>query len=805
MLSFARAFFLDKTLQTTISNCLYMKKEINSFCIIFVLYLNQIMKKFFLFFLLISSLAFSQNNKQLWKGYFSYNDVNDLTESPTKIIASTQKSMFSKNLATNELKTINTIDGLSGQDITSIYYSQEYNKTIIGHENGLMLVLNESDGRILIVPGIRDQAGITPNKKRINHFYEFEGKLYVSCDFGVVQFNMITSNFGDTYLIGPAGEEVKVYQTTIFNNFIYAVTQSNGIRRASLTNPNLNDFNQWQVFDGGFWTGLVLHNNQLVGMNVDNRIYKHNGSSFSLAGTLAQPGLDIRSYQNKLTVTTLNFAYVFNENLTQTNQVTSSQIPDITPLNFTCGTVINNILYLGTRENGIITAPLNNTSVFQVLKPDGPSRNNVFGIKSTPTNKLWAVYGGFNVFYLPDYSNFGISKFSETGWLNIPYEETLESQSITRIALNPNDEKNVFFGSNHTGILEFQDDIAIAKYDHTTPNGPESVFLPGFPNFKSVRNNGIAFDRTGNLWFTNSLINNAMKVRKANGSWESFPIEEFVNTTDINYDRLVIDKNGTKWFASEEGLIGFNERIIPKFKKTISDNDGGNPFLTNVKAVAIDNNNRIWIGSLGGLRVLSSVERFLGEEDLEVNPIIIMDDGLPQELLYEQAITDIAVDGANNKWIGTSDSGVFLLSPNGQETLQRFTRENSPLPSNSINDIEINAQTGEVFFATTAGLVSFKGTATKGNDDLSQVYVYPNPVRPEFYGTVKIANLINKANVKITDIEGNLVYEATSEGGTLEWDTKAFGKYRVASGVYMIFISSEDGVETKVKKVMIVR
>ena len=127
------------------------------------------------------------------------------------------------------------------------------------------------------------------------------------------------------------------------------------------------------------------------------------------------------------------------------------------------------------------------------------------------------------------------------------------------------------------------------------------------------------------------------------------------------------------------------------------------------------------------------------------------------------------------------------------------------MPSNTINDIDVNPTTGEVFFATSAGLVSYKGTSTKGNDDLSNVYVYPNPVRPEFYGTVKISGLINKANVKITDIEGNLVFETTSAGGTIEWDGTAFGKYKVASGVYMIFVATEDGMDTTVKKVMIIR
>jgi len=159
----------------------------------------------------------------------------------------------------------------------------------------------------------------------------------------------------------------------------------------------------------------------------------------------------------------------------------------------------------------------------------------------------------------------------------------------------------------------------------------------------------------------------------------------------------------------------------------------------------------------------------------------------------------------HKKWIGTADAGVFLLSPNGQQTLQRFTTSNSPLPSNTINDIDINGKTGEVYFATDKGMVSFRGTATKPSDDLSNVVVYPNPVRPGFAGTVKITGLVDKANVKITDISGNLVFEKIAEGGTMEWDTTAFGKYKVASGVYMIFISADQGLETKVKKVMIIR
>jgi ligand-binding sensor domain-containing protein len=297
-----------------------------------------------------------------------------------------------------------------------------------------------------------------------------------------------------------------------------------------------------------------------------------------------------------------------------------------------------------------------------------------------------------------------------------------------------------------------------------------------------------------------------MKVLRTNGQWQSYSIEIVAdNALVLSYGRMVIDRNNTKWFVSNrEGAFGFNENSNPQFKKVKTQDDEGYPF-TDTRAIAIDNRNQLWIGSVGGLRVLSNVNQFNSPDDLVSRPIIFVEDDLPQELLANQFITDIAVDGANNKWIGTADAGVFLLSPNGQETLQRFTVNNSPLPSNFINDIAINGKTGEVFFATDKGMVSFKGTSTKGNDNLNNVIVYPNPVRPGFTGTVKITGLLDKANVKITDISGNLVFEQISAGGTIEWDTTAFGKYKVASGVYMIFITSEDATETKVSKVMIIR
>ena len=753
-------------------------------------------------FLITFQTSFAQTNL-LWKGYFSYTEIKDVSESPTKLYAASENALFSKNLSTNDIKTTNTIDGLSGQTITALHHSIAFNKTIVGYENGLLIVINDVDGSMLQVVDIINKS-LAPNIKRVNHFMEHDGIVYVSCDFGIVQYKLATLEFGDTYFIGPAGQEVKVFQTTVFNNEIYAVTQYNGIRKASVSNPNLIDFAQWQLFDGGYWNGIVTLNNQLIAMGTNNRVYSYTGTAFVEFANLNQPGLDIRATTDGLIVTTLNHVYVYGTTLNQIAHIQSAQVTEI-PVTFTCATIINGVIYIGTNENGIVSSSIINTTAFEFIKPDGPSRNNIFAIQTTTTD-LWAVYGGYSSNYNPfEYyvpaSQFGISKYKENGWLNIPYSEVLGAKAISRIIVNPTNENEVYASSYFSGLLKIENEIPTILYNNTN-SGLESLS----PNFTDIRINGTAFDRNGNLWVTNSLIKNGLKVLKTDGQWQSYNMENIsANYLDLNFGRLTIDKNGTKWMAtSGDGAVAFNESANI-FKKIISGPDLGNLPSNDVRVIAIDNRSQAWIGTNKGLRVLPSVGSYNSDDQMKANPIIILEDGLAQELLYEQFITDIVVDGANQKWIGTADSGVFLFSSNGQETIYHFTKDNSPLPSNAINDIDINSTSGEVFIATDRGMVSFKGTSTKPSDNLQDVYVYPNPVRPEFVGTVKIAGLISKANVKITDIEGNLVYETTSIGGTIEWDTTAFGKYKVASGVYMIFIAAEDASETAVKKVMIIR
>lgn len=761
------------------------------------------MKKVFsLCFFLFSIAFFGQN--QPWRSFYSYNDVVDLAQSPSRVFSAGSTAMFEKNLGTNDLKTITSVDGVKVETITAIMHSSTYNRTLVGNKNGLIIAIN-GDGSVINRIGIVQESTIAAAKKRVNNIYEYNGRAYIGCDFGISVLDLATLEFVDTYYLGPNGAEIPVTQTAILNGLIYAACGANGIRTAMLNNANLNDFNNWNQSVSGTWSGVASFAGSVFATS-NNGLYRlaDQPQSFTF---LPSEIVDLREANGFLVVTSAKRATVYNEQLVQSAQINIIPLPEAEDAIFTCATVVAQTLFIGTLENGTFSAGFNSLS-FENITPNGPVRSNIFSIKKAPS-ALWAVYGDYTATYNPyALEYYGVSKFNDKGWSTIPNEDLFNAASISDIVISPVNENLVYVSSFHNGLIKIENDIPTAHYTSvpSIQNGPESLVDPESIDYRSVRINSLAFDKTGNLWMTNARIEKGIKTLKAGGGWTSYSVKDVLTIpTDNNYGKMVIDKNGTKWIPTTfGGLIGFNEGGNPQFK-VINEGERGNLPTYNVKCVAIDNNNRLWIGTVKGLRVLQGVDRFNTESQLTTNAIIILEDGLAQELMYEQSIIDIAVDGGNNKWIGTGGAGAFLVSPDGQQTLFHFTKENSPLPSNTINDIEIDNATGEVFFATDKGMVSYRGTSTEASDDLSKVYVFPNPVRPNFNGDVNISGLLDNANVKITDIEGNLVFETTSEGGTVLWDTRAFGKYKVASGVYMIFISSEDGTKTKVKKVMIIR
>ena len=157
-------------------------------------------------------------------------------------------------------------------------------------------------------------------------------------------------------------------------------------------------------------------------------------------------------------------------------------------------------------------------------------------------------------------------------------------------------------------------------------------------------------------------------------------------------------------------------------------NEGNLPDL-NVRTIAVDRSNRIWLGTKSGLVVYSNASGVFDEVATNAQPVVINGDenGFGDRLLGGQTINSIVVDGADNKWFGTDSGGVLCTNPNGQTTIAIFSKKNSPLPSNRILKISLDKESGKVYFATDKGIVAYNSDVAPFGDVLEAVYAYPNP------------------------------------------------------------------------------
>lgn len=785
-------------------NVFYTISIISPLYFIFAFYQPmKFFKKIFFTLLFVSFSIYPQQNQ--WKGYFSYNDVKALSPANQDMKIAAQNAYYHYKPSTGEVQTMSSMQGLSGYEIVAFHYSAVFNKTILGFDNGILQIVDESTKEVINRIDITNRPGISLNRRKINHFTEHNGLLYIACDFGIVVFNLQTNLFGDTFFMGNGGAETRVIDTAIVGNTIYANTVEFGLKFANLTNANLIDFNNWSL-NGVFLKKINSFQNQLIALGYDNNLLRFNGSTFQVMQSFGAVNVfDFQSSATHLTITSSNIVYLLNQSYNTIFQVNVNQISDLNST-FSTSRFLGNSLYLGTKDNGAIKLADLSLSNLSYLSPDGPLRNKVYAIKHNANfNSLWAVFGEVSADYDPFFNglnNYGVSKWQSGIWKNIPNDELLGARSIIDLATHPINENEVYFASYHDGLLKMTNDEAIVLY-----NNSNSTYISNpFPGV-AFRIHSLAFDKNNNLWNTQAMFANDMKkihVLRVNGQWQSYDVSSTLTANRVDISKGVVDKNNTYWVASKNhGAFGFNVNANPNIKLVEHVESG--MFGSRARSIAVDNRNQLWIGTDAGLRVLNSIEGMLSESELSANNIIIEENGVGQELFNGLQLNDIVVDGANNKWIGTASDGIYVVSPNGQQTLFRFTQENSPLPSNTIYDIDINQKSGEVFIATDRGLVSYGGLATSGQETLENVVVYPNPVRPNYEGTVKITGLTDRANVKITDVTGSLVFEQTAQGGTIEWDTTAFGSYKVASGVYMLFISTKDALETTVKKLLIVR
>lgn len=773
------------------------------------------MKKLFsIYILLVSFSIYSQTDySDSWEDFYSYNNVKDFTKVDAIIYALTDNAVFNYNTIDGELTKLSSVQGLSGETTTAIYYNKTFKRLVIGYENGLLEVVDEN-GAITISSDIVNfnQSG----EKSINHISEFNNKLYLATPFAIVVYDIEKLEFGDTYFIGNNSASIKINETIVANNNIYAATES-GIFRADVTSNLLIDFNNWQqFFTGRNFKNIANLNNLYVTEN--NSLFSFNGSFLTEIRNFSEEIKSIKASATHLNVALNNKAIVLDINMNEVAEFSADINFDYTLNN---AFFEDNLAFLGTKEFGILAVTVNEPSNYLEIHPEGPLSNDVFSI-AVHNKDLWVVYGGYSATFTPLNKKQGFSHFNGETWLNTLSTTETPLTDLNYITIDTNAENKVYissFGDTRNinsletgGLLVVENDEITTFFNQTNSSLEDIVALD--PNRATLRISGTALDNQGNLWVTNIGVPNELKKLSSNGTWSGFDMSSVKTDPAFGLTEMVIDRNNSVWYGSRNnGAFVFNENGNQK-KSLIATPNLGNLPDGSVNTVAVDRSNRIWLGTKSGLVVFNNAAGVFQENVLNANPIIILDDGIARRLAGDQTINSIFVDGADNKWIGTDNGGALYTNPSGQTTIANFSKQNSPLPSNRILKIRVDNSTGKVYFATNKGIVAYNSNVAPFGEVLGEVYAYPNPVLKN-HATVTITGRNNTTlpkgtNVKILDVAGNLVHETNVvegqelQGGKVVWNKQNLAGKKVASGVYIVLLSNDDASETSVTKIAIV-
>ncbi len=774
---------------------------------------------FLIFFFFATFFSFSQVGPRSWQDHLGLNNCNSITKFNGKIYASNYNGIVKVNEDDFSVERLNKINGLNDVGIRLLRVNPYNNKLLVIYENSNIDVISSNDD---IKNYSEIKSKILSGKKIINEV-TFKGQFaYLACGFGIIVFDTEKLEVKETFIIGPNGTNIEVYQLALNDSLIFAATP-NGLYRSNYKTKILNNFNNWSLvpssdIPAGAVCGVVNAKGKIVAayspskLNQDSllkdKFYVLNNNAWSKLFTTFDP-----TTIKKLTYVDNNYFSLIdqfgvlvldvNDLLFKQRFTSANGAPNFNAQDTYFGSNNGSYSYwVADQFNGAFQSYGPNPYYSQqVVKLGGTYSSLISNIDifegEVATSPSAPDQGGGT-----KYVREGINLFENNDWTYLKSKEfnNNEIYDINFVYYDRKDRSRVYASSWWAGLLEYKDKQLVAIYNASNSAMPE--LYPG-----ATRCSGMCMDNDGNLWFANSDSKNYVTVKKKNGSFQSF-------TFDVGrFTRKVfVDKNNYIWALHERqaGITVFkhNNFSTPvqnvNYKVLTKDVGFGNLGSNSIYSIAEDKDGKIWIGTDAGVRVFYNSTSIFSNSNFDAQPIKIVQDGNVELLLEKDVVTSIVVDGANNKWVGTLDGGIYCFSPDGLQQIYHFTKDNSPLYSNTIVDINYEKVSGDIYIGTDLGLQSFRSVIIEGEDKYSNVYAYPNPVKPNYQGTVFVRGLIDNSVVKIVDESGNLVWETKSQGGQIEWPLKNLSSNRVSSGVYIVYATTTNGEQRAVSKVLVI-
>jgi hypothetical protein len=765
----------------------------------------------------------AQTGPRTWGDHLSVNSCNSVTKLGRKIYASNHNSVVFFDEEELAPQRLNKINGLSDVEVRLVRANPHNKKLLVVYENTNIDLIDFS-GAIANFPDFKLKT--MSARKIINEVTFYNHLAYLACGFGIVLFDTDKLEIKETFFIGPEGGNLEVFQIAVNDSMLFAAT-ARGMMTCNYKRKIPNNFRNWTTD------------------TLDMPAGPHNGV-LNVNGVVicCYSGFKKNSEQGKDTF------YVFEPSTSRWKKYPPLAYHKLTILRL--GPVQGDMFaYLDM--NGAVFRKINGgelvnyVGTFNGQIDYGTVRDCYFGIDYSGNLSYWVADSRFGLHqtygYFPYYPQKKItlngmnrrnvgridllegivvvspSRIDQTGfspylreglnifengeWRYLPVtsKDGSPALDVTSVIIDRKDKTRIWASSMNSGIYMFRNEKLERIYDSS--NG-----LPILEGTSDTRSQGLAQDADGNIWFANSEQRNLLSVIRRAGNYNTY--QNFQFDAPRFTRRVFVDRNNVVWMLHERegGITVFKHNNFAQpvqgvnYKVLTNAVGNGNLQSNSVYAIAEDKDGKIWVGTKSGISVFYNPSAIFGS-NFDSQPIKIVQDGNVELLLGNETVTSIVVDGANNKWVGTEFGGLYCFSPDGIRQIYHFTRENSPLFSNNIVELNYDETTGDVFIGTELGLQTFRSTIVAGFENFDGIYAFPNPVKPGYAGTVLVRGLIDNAIVKVTDTAGNLVWEARSYGGQIEWPMVNLLNSRVDTGVYLIYASKPDGTANAVTKVLV--
>lgn len=745
-----------------------------------------------------------------WRTHHAYNQLYRVEQAESRIYAAGKTGLMYYDSADGKTGTLSRVDGLSESGVAEIAYDSATECLAIAYTNANVdlvqgkVVYNLSDIRRADISG----------SKSVHRIRFFNGHAYLCCDFGVVVVNVARHEIARTFYLGSNANRAAVYDMVFTPTEMIAAT-SQGLMHIDINDPYPNIATRW-LCDS---TLAALDETPVMTAWFDNCVYV-------AAQTYLPDSLRLYRYEGMRNYRLVDADQIQSVRATPSQLVvckwggidlyTPGQETPVTlhandywiaMANHDALAVDGKTVWVAHDYEGLLAIDLNETGAIVNFIPDAPlNQDNVYRLNADRSRVLLAP-GGKRTTYENAYLPARICCLQQDRWQHVTGAALDTLNDIVEAVTDPADPSHIVAASWGKGLVDIRDGRVNDVFNETNSDGALQPYRSG--SYRSLRTGGVAFDRQGTLWATNSLARNALVSRQSDGTWNAFDTYSMVGNSEV--DHVLCDSvRGYVWFYGRANAIYVHDG--GSRMAYVDPNNGSKKNTTSVNCVVQDRSGDMWIGTNGGIKVIyDAYKTFSNGGHGEKSPVncsnIIIDNGVFVEYLmaYEN-ITCIAVDGANRKWVGTANGGLYLISSNGQEELVHFTKQNSPLLSNKIIALAIHPGSGEVFIGTDCGLISYRSTATYATatpDD--DIHAFPNPVEPGYDGPVAIKGFTRDALVHITDAAGHVVFSTRALGGQAIWDGRTNSGRRVASGVYYVFASDEEKGNRSVTKILVIR